>query len=322
VTGASSTGGLAAGAGGDGGSAGAGGHGGDGPLTCIEVGPDLPVTLDGDLVGTGDHIAPTCAAQGGGNDVVYAFTATEPGNYAFSTDPSVLDTVLVLTDGCGGAELKCNDNGNGVGDAQSSLLGATLAAGQTVGVAVDSSAGQTDAYQLYIEYLGAPLPYDICQDPAGELETCGAPAPGPAPHVEPLACTNTYFLYDLYPLEVQAGDCVWVSADNVDPEVGPTGSPGLDLRARLLDPAYNRVHFDDELDCGDTPFTGPAYGCPEGGGVMTTAGTAYVAITTYGGGACPDGKSYALRIAINGNEVDLAAGPIGSDAYCPMPLPR
>jgi hypothetical protein len=187
---------------------------------------------------------------------------------------------------------------------------------------VDSSAGQTDAYQLYIEYLGAPLPYNICQDPAGALESCGAPAPGPAPHVEPLACTNTYFLYDLYPIEVQAGDCVWVSADNVDPEVGPTGNPGLDLRARLLDPAYNRVHFDDELDCSDVPFSGPAYGCPEGGGIMTAAGTAYVAITTYGGGGCPDGKSYALRISINGADLDLSAGPVASDSYCPMPLPR
>jgi hypothetical protein len=313
-----------AGVGGAGGGTGGGasGGGGQGPATCTDLGTDLPLTVSGDLVGSGDHVQPSCTEQGGGNDALYTFTAPEAGNYAFTTSPSDLDTVLLITDGCGGAELKCNDDNSGVPDPGSSLLGATLAAGETIGLAVDSKAGETDPYQLYVEYLGAPLAYDICNDPTGELELCGAPDPGPAPHLEPIACTNTYFLYDLYPIEVQAGDCVWVSADNVDPEVGPTGNPGLDLRARLLDPAYNRVHFDDELDCGDTPFTGPGYGCPEGGGVMTASGTAHVAITTYGGPGCPDGATYALRIFVNGNPIDLSGGPLSSDAYCPMPLVR
>lgn len=323
TTGRGGGGGAPVGVGGAGGATGgAGGGGGQGPATCADLGDQLPLTVSGDLAGTGDHVQPSCAADGGGNDALYTFTAPEAGNYAFTTSPSDLDTVLVITDGCAGTELKCNDDNSGVADANASLLGATLEAGQTIGLAVDSKGGQTDAYQLYAEYIGAPLAYDICDDPAGALAACGAADPATEPHLETIACTNTYFLYDLFPIEVQAGDCVWVRADNVDPAAGPSGNPGLDLRARLLDPAYNRVHFDDELDCGDTPFTGPAYGCPEGGGVMTAGGTAYVAITTYGGSGCPDGATYALHILINGNPADLASGPVSSDAYCAMPLTR
>jgi hypothetical protein len=107
---------------------------------CALVCPDdvlsgaLPIVVNASTVGeTADHEA-SCAPTVGASDLAWEFTAPAAANYRFDTAGSTFDTVLTVLDGCGGAELACNDNAGG--GVQSGVQVA-LAAGQTVVVVVD-----------------------------------------------------------------------------------------------------------------------------------------------------------------------------------------
>lgn len=103
-----------------------------------DLGAVLPTTELENTFGEADDFQGSCGGDGG-PDVEYTFTAPQDGVYTFDTHGSSLNTVLYVLDGeCGGAELACNDNGDGA----QSALSIDLVAGQTVTIVVDSiSAG-------------------------------------------------------------------------------------------------------------------------------------------------------------------------------------
>ncbi|MEN0062235.1 MAG: hypothetical protein AAGA48_08785 [Myxococcota bacterium] len=81
---------------------------------------------------------PTCGDLLG-PDVSYAFTPSKSSTYIFETLGSTFDTVLSIREGCGGAELACDDNTFG---AQSQITIA-LQAGVTYAVYVDAKSNTT-----------------------------------------------------------------------------------------------------------------------------------------------------------------------------------
>ncbi len=82
-----------------------------------------------------DQNTPSCALSDV-QDASFEFTAPASGDYTFDTFGSDFDTVLTVLDGCGGAELACNDDTLGT----QSEVTVTLSAGQTVLVVVDGFA--------------------------------------------------------------------------------------------------------------------------------------------------------------------------------------
>ncbi|MFN7021798.1 MAG: hypothetical protein ACK4WH_10795, partial [Phycisphaerales bacterium] len=85
-----------------------------------------------------------------GADVWYRFIPPETGAYEFSTCASVLDTVLSVFAGCGGAEVGCSDDEPAVcgSGAKSAALTVGLTAGQTYVLRVAGASGQTGRFRL------------------------------------------------------------------------------------------------------------------------------------------------------------------------------
>ncbi len=123
---------------------------GDGLVDCLDTGcatdpacaatcPEDTVTsgapLAGDTTGRPSSVQPGCVSQVGA-DTTVEFTAPTAGTWGFSTNGSAYDTVLVVLDGCGGAELACDDDS---GEGTRSQLSVDLLAGQTVILGVDGS---------------------------------------------------------------------------------------------------------------------------------------------------------------------------------------
>lgn len=106
------------------------------------TGSNVGATTDGNTQGS--------CATGGGNDVWWRFTAPRSGTARFKTCGSSFDTILNIFDGCGGAELNCNDEGLSCGNVQSALpLDVTL--GRSYLVRVAGKNGATGSIQLTIE---------------------------------------------------------------------------------------------------------------------------------------------------------------------------
>lgn len=135
---------------------------GDGDVDCQDadcVGDPLcwvcaPDDL-GDAVGTlvtsatplDDHFSGSCGGAGGA-ELLYTWTAPADGLYSFDTMAQSRDTVLYLLDGgCEGGELACNERPSST---QRSVVSASLTAGQTVTVVVDSDASATGPTSLAI----------------------------------------------------------------------------------------------------------------------------------------------------------------------------
>ncbi len=99
------------------------------------LGPALPAQVFGNTYGTADDVSGSCGGAGS-PDVGYQFVAPADGVYTFDTHGSQLDTVLYVLDGdCAGAELGCNDNGDG----SQSALALSLTEGQLVTIVVDGN---------------------------------------------------------------------------------------------------------------------------------------------------------------------------------------
>ncbi|MGB1275510.1 MAG: hypothetical protein ACPG77_07155, partial [Nannocystaceae bacterium] len=93
--------------------------------------PDLPHVEMGMTSGT-SNFEGSCG--GGGPEIFYSFTAAQAGNYTFDTFGTAFDTVMyVMEDVCGGNEIDCNDDEQGL----QSQVNVTLAADQTVVIGVD-----------------------------------------------------------------------------------------------------------------------------------------------------------------------------------------
>lgn len=109
----------------------------------------VPQMVMGDNTGLVDDHVPSCG-NGGGEDSLYQFTASAAGTYVFDTAGTMFDTVLAVLDGCGGAELACNDD---------TMMSATsevqidLMAGQSVVIVVDSFGGDVGPFNLNVTML-------------------------------------------------------------------------------------------------------------------------------------------------------------------------
>jgi hypothetical protein len=139
------------------------------------------------------------------------------------------------------------------------------------------------------------------------LAECAETADGDMTVEDTLACdpADATFFLDVYELDVTAGDCIFVSADNIGAG-GPTGVAAADLVAFVVDANGDFVILDDELDCSDPTFGGD-FGCPEGGATAATTGTMTISIGQYGGAGCLDPAPYTLTIGVNGEAVDPGA---------------
>ncbi len=292
-----------------------------GEPACVDedLGNTVPQMVMGDNSGGGDDLAPSCAAGGGGEDYIYAFTAPEDGWYRFDTVGSAYDTSLGVFEDCAGAQLRCNDDAEGGTD---SVVEMELTMGQSVVVAVDSNAGDVGAFNLNIGQLTFMDPPVAYCDPMGmQLAECMMAGGGTNPAVGTLLCDDVgadYF-FDIFEIPVAADDCVFVVADNIDPEVGATGLDAGDPWIIVQDEMGNGFFLDDEVPCTDPTWTGD-FGCPSGGGTAVADGMITVGIGQYGGMGCPNPSVYTLSVSINGVDVDLSAmAPLYNDGLVVCP---
>jgi hypothetical protein len=135
--------------------------------------------------------------------------------------------------------------------------------------------------------------------------SCALDVDAAAPVADVAACADLEATWptQVFAIEVQAGDCLYMRADNA-------GSDGADLFGALVDPVGNNVLLDEEVDC--TVVNPSGYLCPEGALTMEAAGEAYVFAGAFADAGCPvAGETpYQLVVTLNGVDVDLAAGPI------------
>jgi hypothetical protein len=95
--------------------------------------PAISPTLVDDTTGLANNSAGSCGGRSA-PDATVEFTAPIAGDYVFTTNGSTFDTILYALDGCGGAELDCDDD-DGIGVQSQIVL--NLAAGQTIALVVD-----------------------------------------------------------------------------------------------------------------------------------------------------------------------------------------
>lgn len=160
----------------------------------------LPITENGNNVGTGDQITPSCAPGAGGEDVTYTWTAPAAAFYTFDTIGSAYDTVLAGYSGiCGdpAGEIGCSSDG------PMSEFTTAIAADQQVTIVVDGAdMGQEGDYDFNITQ-GGVIAGDCCaadatagcQDAAVTNCVCGFADPGfggPAPD-DDTCCTGEWF---------------------------------------------------------------------------------------------------------------------------------
>lgn len=89
-----------------------------------------------------------CAADPLGPGTAFTYTAPFAGRYEFSTEDSIVDTILSVRLGaCSGAELACNDDVL-AGSLVQSRAAVELGAGQTVVIAVAGKAGSRGSFLL------------------------------------------------------------------------------------------------------------------------------------------------------------------------------
>ena len=105
----------------------------------------VPQTIMGDNTGQFDDHIPQCGV-GGGEDVMYRFTAPAGGTYVFDTTGTAFDTVLAVLGSCGGPELDCNDDTDGL----TSEVTVALMAGESVIIVVDSYDGEVGPFTLNV----------------------------------------------------------------------------------------------------------------------------------------------------------------------------
>jgi len=127
-----------------------------GPMSTSTTEPEVLACVDGDLgndvgdavaagdSGDGDDYTISCAG-GGGEDVVFTWTAPSAGSWTFDLSGSSYDTALAIVEPeCEGAELGCSDDEIGM----FSMLTVDLAAGEEVLVVIDGYDGAVGSYVL------------------------------------------------------------------------------------------------------------------------------------------------------------------------------
>ncbi len=119
--------------------------------SCVPVCPDdtllvSPSTLSDSTLGAPDSHTPTCAVSSA-SDLTVEFTAPADGDYTFDTLGSAFDTVLYALDGCGGAELACNNDTAGI----LSEITLTMVTDQVVVLVVDGNGPDSGDVMLNVQ---------------------------------------------------------------------------------------------------------------------------------------------------------------------------
>lgn len=138
-----------------------------------DAGSAVPVTVSGSTVDSDNTTFSSCGGSTG-NDEQYTFIAPTTDTYAIDTAGSDFDTVLHVFDSCGGSELACDDNADGL----TSRLNIDLVAGQEIVVVVDAFGMESGDYDLNIDVnacpnaeLTGPLPITVTGNTGIELDT-------------------------------------------------------------------------------------------------------------------------------------------------------
>lgn len=118
--------------------------------TCIAGDLVLGATVFDSTASATNDFTPSCA-NSNAPDLAYSFQAPTSATYTFTTNGSVLDTILTVLDGvCMGAEIACNDDAQ-PGVALYSEVQVFLNAGQTVTVVVDAYGTNQGSFQLNVQ---------------------------------------------------------------------------------------------------------------------------------------------------------------------------
>jgi hypothetical protein len=116
-------------------------------LSCADVQLGLvvgPGVSGGDAVLWSDDFLGTCHPGDSGGDLTFGWRAPTTGCWRVDTHGSTLDTLLYAYDGCGGAEIACQDD-SAAGTILSSQVTMALEAGQAVLWAVDTYSAEAQA---------------------------------------------------------------------------------------------------------------------------------------------------------------------------------
>jgi hypothetical protein len=116
---------------------------------CPQIVADgtLPERIEGSTTGAPSQVDTACEVESS-SDIIVSYTAPEAGDYVFSLLDSDFDTILSLVDGCGGAELSCNNNW---ADTEQSQLALSLAEGEEALLVVSGYGGDHGDFELYVE---------------------------------------------------------------------------------------------------------------------------------------------------------------------------
>lgn len=148
--------------------------------TCAKATPVGEGEWYGVTAGASPDGTAGCGSSNGSPDVWYSYTASCTGTLVVDTCGSILDTVVSVYSGCGGAELACDDNACG---SQSRAL-AAVTQGQNYLIRVAGNSGAEGLFRLHVA-CGTPA-NDTCANAAvvgdGSTEgtTLGATGDGTA----------------------------------------------------------------------------------------------------------------------------------------------
>ncbi len=135
-------------------------------------------TFNGTVVNSSNDGTATCGASGSNGDVWYVFTAPSAGTLRATTcgthdAPGLnlgMDTVLSLHNGCGGAQLACNDDTNTCGTLDTGVLRdssvtTAMSPGQTVAIRVSKFGTSATGYGPFTLNVSFSPVNDACSDP-------------------------------------------------------------------------------------------------------------------------------------------------------------
>ncbi len=147
----------------------------------------------------------------------------------------------------------------------------------------------------------------ICDHAPTTLVVCAAVTDG-APTYGTLACDASVtdfsvFYEDVYTVELVAGQCLYVRADNIG-EAGMQGGVWADVALQVRSPSGALAWQDDDLACTDATWTDGG-ACPQALFTADVDGTYEISIVQASGSGCTNGAPYSVYLAIDG----VAAGP-------------
>ncbi len=209
---------------------------------------------------------------------------------------SVDSTNITTSTGTGGAGSTSGStsttDGSGGGTTTSAAGGAGTGGGASAGGAGTGGSGTGGSAEC--------PPISII---SGVLAECTDPGPLALSSSNTTLCpadTSVAWPVKFYEIQVTAGDCVHMEADNAG------SAAGADLFGSVVDPNGHSVLFDEEMDC--TVPNPDNYKCPSGGATIETSGTAYIVVGSWEGAGCPAGDTTPFQVKVSKNGADVSLG--------------